>query len=142
MAEAGYPDGGISITLTYASGAPYEQIATIIQANLADIALTLTPGVREHRNLKIHLCRRQSGTVPVEMERGIKVDFVYRDLFYIDVPVPTIITIPILRQMRPVDIVSTRKRSVDKRPLRPQRFRRPAPGGYCPQVSDYTLQTW
>ena len=72
MAEAGYPDGGISTTLTYASGAPYEQIATIIQANLADIGIDVTLEPMETATLKIHLCRRQSGTVPVEMERGLQ----------------------------------------------------------------------
>ena len=34
MAEAGYADGGISTTLSYATGTPYDQIATVIQANL------------------------------------------------------------------------------------------------------------
>ena len=42
MAEAGYPDGGIKTTLSYASGTPYEQIATVIQANLAAIGVEAT----------------------------------------------------------------------------------------------------
>ena len=55
MKEAGYENGGLTTTLTYASGTPYEQIATVIQANLDKIHQShLIPD--GNGNLKIKLC--------------------------------------------------------------------------------------
>ena len=42
MAEAGYPDGGISTTLTYSTSGPYANIATVIQDNLKQIGIDVT----------------------------------------------------------------------------------------------------
>ena len=82
MAEAGYPDGGISTTLTYASGTPYEQIATVIQANLADIGITVTLEPMETATLKSTCVDGKQELFLWRWNEDSKVDFVYRDLFY------------------------------------------------------------
>ena len=82
MAEAGYPDGGISTTLTYASGAPYEQIATIVQANLADIGIDVTLEPMETATLKSTCVDGKQELFLWRWNEDSKVDFVYRDLFY------------------------------------------------------------
>lgn len=82
MAEAGYPDGGIETTLTYASGSPYEQIATIIQANLAEIGITVTLEPMETATLKETCVNGNQELFLWRWNEDSKVDFVYRDLFY------------------------------------------------------------
>lgn len=82
MAEAGYPDGGITTTLTYASGTPYEQIATVIQANLADIGITVTLEPMETATLKSTCVDGKQELFLWRWNEDSKVDFVYRDLFY------------------------------------------------------------
>lgn len=82
MAEAGYPDGGINTTLSYASGAPYEQIATIIQANLAQIGVNVTLSPMETATLKSTCVDGGQELFLWRWNEDSKVDFVYRDLFY------------------------------------------------------------
>lgn len=82
MAEAGYPNGGITTTLTYASGTPYEQIATVIQANLADIGITVTLEPMETATLKSTCVDGKQELFLWRWNEDSKVDFVYRDLFY------------------------------------------------------------
>ncbi|MDD3221651.1 MAG: ABC transporter substrate-binding protein [Clostridia bacterium] len=82
MAEAGYPDGGITTTLTYASGAPYDQIATVIQANLAEIGVTVTLNQMETATLKSTCVEGGQELFLWRWNEDSKVDFVYRDLFY------------------------------------------------------------
>lgn len=82
MAEAGYPDGGINTTLSYASGAPYEQIATIIQANLAQIGVNVTLSPMETATLKSACVDGGQELFLWRWNEDSKVDFVYRDLFY------------------------------------------------------------
>ena len=82
MAEAGYPDGGITTTLSYATGTPYEQIATIIQANLADIGITVTLEPMETATLKSACVDGSQELFLWRWNEDSKVDFVYRDLFY------------------------------------------------------------
>lgn len=82
MAEAGYPDGGISTTLSYASGTPYDQIATVIQANLADIGVTVTLEPMETATLRSTCADGGQEMFLWRWNEDSKVDFVYRDLFY------------------------------------------------------------
>ncbi len=82
MAEAGYPDGGISTTLSYASGTPYEQIATVIQANLADIGIEVSLEPMETATLKSACVDGTQELFLWRWNEDSKVDFVYRDLFY------------------------------------------------------------
>ena len=82
MAEAGYPDGGIETTLTYASGTPYEQIATVIQANLAAIGINATLEPMETATLKSACVDGTQEMFLWRWNEDSKVDFVYRDLFY------------------------------------------------------------
>lgn len=82
MAEAGYADGGISTTLTYASGNPYDQIATVIQANLAEIGIEVTLSPMETATLKSTCVDGGQELFLWRWNEDSKVDFVYRDLFY------------------------------------------------------------
>ncbi len=82
MAEAGYPDGGIDTSLTYASGTPYEQIATVIQANLAEIGINVTLEPMETATLKSTCVDGNQELFLWRWNEDSKVDFVYRDLFY------------------------------------------------------------
>ncbi len=82
MAEAGYPDGGITTTLTYANSSPYESIATVIQANLADIGITVTLSPCEDATLKSTCVNGDQELFLWRWNEDSKVDFVYRDLFY------------------------------------------------------------
>ena len=84
MAEAGYPDGGIKTTLSYASGTPYEQIATVIQANLAAIGVEATLEPMETATLKSACVDGSQELFLWRWNEDSKVDFVYRDLFYTD----------------------------------------------------------
>ena len=84
MAEAGYADGGISTTLSYATGTPYDQIATVIQANLAEIGITVTLNPMETATLKAECVEGNQELFLWRWNEDSKVDFVYRDLFYTD----------------------------------------------------------
>lgn len=82
MKEAGFENGGIKTTLTFASGAPYEQIATVIQANLAAIGIEVTLSPMETATLKSTCSEGNQELFLWRWNEDSKVDFVYRDLFY------------------------------------------------------------
>ena len=82
MAEAGYPDGGITTTLTYATVSPYESIATVIQDNLAQIGITVNLEPMETATLKAACVDGSQELFLWRWNEDSKVDFVYRDLFY------------------------------------------------------------
>lgn len=82
MAEAGYPNGGISTTLSYSNGAPYEQIATVIQANLKAIGIDVTLSPMEEATHKSNCVDGGQELFLWRWNEDSKVDFVYRDLFY------------------------------------------------------------
>lgn len=81
MAEAGVT-GPIECTLTHATGAPYEQIATVIQANLAKIGINVKLVPMEQAALKSACKDGKQGLYLWRWNEDSKVDFVYRDLFY------------------------------------------------------------
>lgn len=82
MADAGYPDGGVSTTLSYATGTPYDQIATVIQANLAEIGVNVTLEPMETATLRSACADGSQELFLWRWNEDSKVDFVYRDLFY------------------------------------------------------------
>lgn len=89
MAEAGYANASaenpvISTTLTYASSNPYEQIATVIQANLKEIGINVTLIKLEDAALKSECSEGNQELFVWRWNEDSKVDFVYRDLFYSD----------------------------------------------------------
>ncbi len=81
LKEAGF-EGGLKTTLNYASGAPYEQIATVIQANLADIGIEVTLQPLETATHKTNCVEGNHELFLWRWNEDSKVDFVYRDLFY------------------------------------------------------------
>lgn len=81
MAESGVT-GPIKTTLTYATGAPYEQIATVIQANLGKIGITADLVPMEQAALKAACKEGKQALFLWRWNEDSKVDFVYRDLFY------------------------------------------------------------
>ena len=81
MKESGVT-GPIKTTLTYATGAPYEQIATVIQANLAQIGITVDLVPMEQAALKAACKDGKQSLFLWRWNEDSKVDFVYRDLFY------------------------------------------------------------
>lgn len=82
MAEAGYPDGGITTTLTYSTSGAYANIANVIQANLAQIGITVTLNPMEDATLKQTCVDGDQELYLWRWNEDSKVDFVYRDLFY------------------------------------------------------------
>lgn len=86
MAEAGYPDGGITTTLTYSTSGDYANIANVIQANLAKIGITVTLNPMEDATLKSTCGAGDQELFLWRWNEDSKVDFVYRDLFYTDSP--------------------------------------------------------
>ena len=60
----------------------YEQIATVIQANLADIGITVTLEPMETATLKSTCVDGKQELFLWRWNEDSKVDFVYRDLFY------------------------------------------------------------
>ena len=82
MAEAGYPDGGIETTLTYATTGAYANIATVIQANLKEIGINVTLNPMEEATLKETCTNGDQELFLWRWNEDSKVDFVYRDLFY------------------------------------------------------------
>lgn len=84
MEEAGVKPGEVKTTLTYATGTPYEQIATVIQANLAEIGIEVTLNPMETATLKSTCMDGGHELFLWRWNEDSKVDFVYRDLFYTD----------------------------------------------------------
>jgi peptide/nickel transport system substrate-binding protein len=82
MAEAGYPNGGIKTTLTYATSGDYANQATVIQANLAEIGIEVTLNPMEEATLKEACINGEQELFLWRWNEDSKVDFVYRDLFY------------------------------------------------------------
>lgn len=82
MEEAGFKPGEIKTTLTYATGTPYEQIATVIQSNLAEIGIEVTLNPMETATLKSTCMDGGHELFLWRWNEDSKVDFVYRDLFY------------------------------------------------------------
>ena len=68
--------------MTYASGTPYEQIATVIQANLDKIGIKVTLSPMETATLKSNCVDGKQELFLWRWNEDSKVDFVYRDLFY------------------------------------------------------------
>lgn len=85
MAEAGYPDGGIETTILV-TGSPYTEIAQVIQANLAEIGITVTINNVETATLKDIAVEGEHDLFLWRWNEDSKVDFVYRDLFYTGSP--------------------------------------------------------
>ncbi|MDY5730629.1 MAG: ABC transporter substrate-binding protein [Eubacteriales bacterium] len=81
LAEAGYADG-LKTTLNYATGAPYEQIATCIQSNLKEIGIEVTLQPLETATHKTNCVEGNHELFLWRWNEDSKVDFVYRDLFY------------------------------------------------------------
>ncbi len=81
LAEAGYANG-LQTTLNYASGAPYEQIATVIQANLAEIGVEVKLEPLEAATHRTNCAEGKHELFLWRWNEDSKVDFVYRDLFY------------------------------------------------------------
>ncbi len=82
MAEAGYPDGGISTTLLIANSSPYREIAQVIQGNLKEIGIELEIQTVEDATLKETCINGTQDLYLWRWNEDSKVDFVYRDLFY------------------------------------------------------------
>lgn len=86
MAEAGYPDGGLSVDLYVSTTDPYKTIAPIIQANLAEIGITVNIQSFDEATLKTEC---QSGNQDMFLWRWnviTRLDETYRELFYTDYP--------------------------------------------------------
>lgn len=82
MAEAGYPNGGISTTLLIANSAPYTNIAQVIQANLKEIGIEVEIQTVEDATLKTMCANGEQELFLWRWNKDSKVDFVYRDLYY------------------------------------------------------------
>lgn len=82
LAEAGIAEGSVNTTLSYASGNPYDQIATVIQANLAAIGVNVTLEPMETATLRSACADGSQELFLWRWNEDSKVDFVYRDLFY------------------------------------------------------------
>lgn len=81
MAEAGYPDGGISTTLLIANSNPYTNIATVIQANLKEIGIDVKIEEVEDATLKETCVKGDQELYLWRWNEDQKVDWVYGDLF-------------------------------------------------------------
>ncbi|MDO4553980.1 MAG: ABC transporter substrate-binding protein [Lachnospiraceae bacterium] len=91
MEEAGYGGGSadnivLRTTLTYATSSPYEQIATVIQANLKEIGIEVELKGLEDATLKTECGEGNQELFLWRWNEDSKVDFVYRDLFYTGSP--------------------------------------------------------
>lgn len=89
MEQAGYGGGSSSktvlkTTLTYAGSSPYEQIATVIQANLKEIGIEVELNKLEDATLKSECAEGKQELFLWRWNEDSKVDFVYRDLYYTD----------------------------------------------------------
>ena len=82
LAEAGYPNGGISTTLLIANSAPYTNIAQVIQANLKEIGIEVEIQTVEDATLKTMCANGEQELFLWRWNEDSKVDFVYRDLYY------------------------------------------------------------
>ncbi len=81
MKEAGV-EGGIKTKLSYASGSPYELIATVIQGNLREIGIEVALDPMETATHKAKCMEGEQEIFLWRWNEDSKVDFVYRDLFY------------------------------------------------------------
>jgi peptide/nickel transport system substrate-binding protein len=81
MAEAGYPDGGISTKLLIANSTPYTDIATVIQDNLKQIGIDVIIDVVEDATLKEICTKGEQELFLWRWNEDQKVDWVYNDLF-------------------------------------------------------------
>lgn len=91
MEEAGYAGGSsdkvvLKTSLTYSTAAPYEQIATVIQANLKEIGIEVSLNPLEDATVKSECSEGNQELYIFRWNEDSKVDFVYRDLFYTDSP--------------------------------------------------------
>ncbi len=81
MAEAGYPDGGITAKLLIANSSPYTNIATVIQANLKAIGIDVVIEEVEDATLKEASVKGEQELYLWRWNEDQKVDWVYGDLF-------------------------------------------------------------
>lgn len=81
MADAGYPDGGISTTLTIANSSPYINIAQVVQANLKEIGIDVEISQMEDATLKSTCVEGTQDLFLWRWNETIRPDSVYRDLF-------------------------------------------------------------
>lgn len=86
MAEAGYPDGGLTVNLYAATDDPYKTIAPIIQANLQQIGITVNIQSFDQATLKTEC---QAGNQDMFLWRWnviTRLDETYRELYYTGYP--------------------------------------------------------
>ena len=81
LAEAGYPDGGITAKLLIANSSPYTNIATVIQANLKAIGIDVVIEEVEDATLKEASVKGEQELYLWRWNEDQKVDWVYGDLF-------------------------------------------------------------
>lgn len=86
MAQAGYPNGGISTTMLIANSTPYTNIATVIQANLKEIGIEVKLDEVEDATLKEMCTKGEQAMFLWRWNEDQKVDWVYGDLFRSDSP--------------------------------------------------------
>lgn len=91
MSDAGYAGGSadnivLKTSLTYSTASPYEQIATVIQANLKEIGIEVSLNPLEDATVKSECTDGNQELYIFRWNEDSKVDFVYRDLFYTDSP--------------------------------------------------------
>jgi len=84
MAEAGYPDGGLTAKLLIANSTPYTNIATVIQSNLKEIGIDVTIETVEDATLKETCVKGEQELYLWRWNEDQKVDWVYGDLFRSD----------------------------------------------------------
>ena len=82
MAEAGYPDGGITTTLTLANSGAYSKIGQVIQANLKAIGIDVSINTMEDATLKAACKNGEHELFLWRWNETIRPDCVYRDLFH------------------------------------------------------------
>lgn len=81
LAQAGYPNGGISTTLTIANSSPYLNIAQVIQGNLKEIGIDVSINTLEDATLKSSCKAGEHELFLWRWNETIRPDCVYRDLF-------------------------------------------------------------
>lgn len=86
MAEAGYPNGGISTSMLIANSTPYTDIATVIQSNLKEIGIDVKLEVVEDATLKEICTKGEQELFLWRWNEDQKVDWVYGDLFRTNSP--------------------------------------------------------
>lgn len=81
MSDAGYPNGGITTSLTIANSSPYINIAQVIQANLKEIGIEVTISTLEDATLKSACKNGEHELFLWRWNEDLRPDAVYRDLF-------------------------------------------------------------